>query len=190
MDATLDAGLQSLTMLAQLHGIAVEPARLQHEFGRADAAASLPDLARAARWLGLKARVLHSEWARLAQTPLPALVRMRTGDIPLLAGADATRVLLKSAHETAPRVVGRDAFVADWTGEILLATRRADLSPRAPRAGIDWFLPILRRYRATLIEVLVAALAVQVLALVSPIFFQVVIDKGLVHRSLVTLELL
>src|SRR5262249_51835711 len=45
-------------------------------------------------------------------------------------------------------------------------------------------------YRRLLGEVLVASFFLQVFALVSPLFFQVVIDKVLVHRTLSTLEVL
>jgi len=41
-----------------------------------------------------------------------------------------------------------------------------------------------------LAEVLVLSVFIQLVALVSPLFFQVVIDKVLVHRGLTTLEVL
>ena len=46
------------------------------------------------------------------------------------------------------------------------------------------------KYRRLLGEVLIASFFLQVFALVSPLFFQVVIDKVLVHRGLSTLEVL
>src|SRR5262249_31678531 len=45
-------------------------------------------------------------------------------------------------------------------------------------------------YRRLLSEVLVASFFLQLFALVSPLFFQVVIDKVLVHRSMSTLDVL
>ncbi len=48
----------------------------------------------------------------------------------------------------------------------------------------------IHKYRKLLGEVVVASFFLQLFALVSPIFFQVVIDKVLVHRSLTTLEVL
>ena len=46
------------------------------------------------------------------------------------------------------------------------------------------------RYRRMFAEVLVASFFIQLLALVTPMFFQVVIDKVLVHRGLSTLDVL
>jgi subfamily B ATP-binding cassette protein HlyB/CyaB len=48
----------------------------------------------------------------------------------------------------------------------------------------------MHKYRGLLSEVLVASFFLQLFALVSPLFFQVVIDKVLVHRSLSTLDVL
>src|SRR6201986_3748769 len=63
----------------------------------------------------------------------------------------------------------------------------ADLSRRF---DITWFLGAIHKYRHLLGEVLVASFFLQLFALVSPLFFQVVIDKVLVHRALSTLDVL
>jgi len=69
-------------------------------------------------------------------------------------------------------------------------TRRAGLIDLSRRFDITWFLGAIHKYRRLLGEVLVASFFLQVFALVSPLFFQVVIDKVLVHRTLSTLDVL
>ncbi len=54
----------------------------------------------------------------------------------------------------------------------------------------SWFLPSLVHYRGLLGEVLLVTLVLQLLALLGPLFFQVVMDKVLVHRGLTTLDVL
>ena len=68
--------------------------------------------------------------------------------------------------------------------------RRAGLTDLARRFDISWFFAAMHKYRRLLGEVLVASFFLQLFALVSPLFFQVVIDKVLVHRSLTTLDVL
>ena len=46
------------------------------------------------------------------------------------------------------------------------------------------------KYRDLLGEVLLASFFLQIFALVTPLFFQIVIDKVLVHRSMTTLDVL
>jgi subfamily B ATP-binding cassette protein HlyB/CyaB len=58
------------------------------------------------------------------------------------------------------------------------------------RFDITWFVGAIHKYRRLLGEVLVASFFLQIFALISPLFFQVVIDKVLVHRSMSTLDVL
>jgi subfamily B ATP-binding cassette protein HlyB/CyaB len=81
-------------------------------------------------------------------------------------------------------------FVATWDGSLILMTRRAGLSDITRRFDITWFLGAIHKYRRLLGEVLLASFFLQLFALVSPLFFQVVIDKVLVHRALPTLDVL
>jgi subfamily B ATP-binding cassette protein HlyB/CyaB len=53
--------------------------------------------------------------------------------------------------------------------------------------SLRWFWPSLWRYRRPLGHVLLASLFVQIFALVTPLMFQVVIDKVLAHKSYSTL---
>jgi len=55
---------------------------------------------------------------------------------------------------------------------------------------IHWFIPALLKYRKLFKEVLIASLFIQLFALITPLFFQVVMDKVLVHKGLTTLEVL
>src|SRR5262249_33794491 len=75
-------------------------------------------------------------------------------------------------------------------GGLILMTRRAGLSDMVRRFDVTWFLGAIQKYRRLLGEVLVASFFLQMLGLISPLFFQVVIDKVLVHRSLSTLDVL
>src|SRR6478736_4765348 len=56
--------------------------------------------------------------------------------------------------------------------------------------GFRWFWPSILRYRRSLAHVLVASLFVQLFALATPIFFQLVVDKVLVHKGMSTLVVL
>ena len=71
-----------------------------------------------------------------------------------------------------------------------MIVRRAGLSDITRRFDITWFLGAIHKYRYLLSEVLVASFFLQLFALVSPLFFQVVIDKVLVHQALSTLDVL
>ncbi len=192
MEATTpeqDSGLECLVRIARVHGVPADAAQLRHEFADTEAALSPRALLHAARRLGLKARWIRSTWARLPSTPLPAMVRYDDGRCVLLAGVRAEDVLVQAPGQ-APSVLSRAAFAACWRGDLLLIARRATSPAGARHFDFGWFLPAILRYRGLLAEVLLASFVLQLFALVSPIFFQVVVDKVLVHRGLGTLDVL
>jgi subfamily B ATP-binding cassette protein HlyB/CyaB len=57
----------------------------------------------------------------------------------------------------------------------------------APRFGFRWFLPALARYRSIWRDVLLASLAIQIIALTTPLLTQVTIDKVIAHHTYGTL---
>ena len=142
---------------------------------------------RCAKDLGLKTRAYRTDWSRLARTPLPAIAALRDGGFMVVAKAGEDKVLVQLPQESRPALMTRAELLAVWDGELILMTRRAGLSDVTRRFDITWFAGAIHKYRYLLSEVLVASFFLQLFALVSPLFFQVVIDKVLVHRSLSTL---
>jgi ATP-binding cassette, subfamily B, bacterial HlyB/CyaB len=184
----VDSGLEALVIVLHLQGVAADAEQIRHRLGTDKIGA--PEILRCARDLGLKARAYHSDWARLVRTPLPAIATLREGGFMVIAKAAEEKVLVQSPQESGPALMTRAELLAVWDGGLILMTRRAGLSDITRRFDITWFLGAIHKYRHLLSEVLVASFFLQLFALVSPLFFQVVIDKVLVHRSLSTLDVL
>jgi subfamily B ATP-binding cassette protein HlyB/CyaB len=188
VQASGDTGLASLVLLLRFHGLAADAGQIRHEFGTASL--GLAEMLRGAKNFGLKARAIESDWAGLGKLPLPAIAARRDGGFLILAKASDQSVLVQDPAAGRPQVLDRAAFEALWNGRLMLASRRAGLTELARRFDITWFLQAMHKYRRLLAEVLVASFFLQVFALISPLFFQVVIDKVLVHRGLTTLDVL
>jgi ATP-binding cassette, subfamily B, bacterial HlyB/CyaB len=184
----VDPGLEALVTLLRFQGVAADHGQIRHRLGttRVDA----PEMLRCARDLGLKARAWRTDWSRLATTPLPAIASLRDGGFLVLAKAGEDKVLVQSPQTFRPVLMSRHEFLAVWDGGLISMVRRAGLSDMTRRFDITWFLGAIHKYRHLLGEVLVASFFLQMFALVSPLFFQVVIDKVLVHQSLSTLDVL
>lgn len=186
----IDTGLIGLVLLARFHGTAVEPAQLEHQYGVPGRPFGITEILRAGRALGLRARELRSTWARLATTPLPALVVLNDGSFLVLGAVGEGKVLVQVPGEVRPATLGREEFLTRWSGRLVLVARRSVLPGMTGQFDISWFIPSLVKYRRLLGEVLLASFFIQLLALVTPLFFQVVIDKVLVHQGLTTLDVL
>ena len=183
-----DTGLDALLTLLHLQGVAADRAQLRHRLGAASFGAA--DIVRCARSLGLKARTYRTQWSRLSDTPLPAIAMLRDGGFMVIAKASADKVLVQSPQAQRPVLMDRDELCAIWDGGLILMVRRAGLSDLGRHFDITWFIGAIGKYRRLFGEVLAASFFLQLFALVSPLFFQVVIDKVLVHRSLSTLDVL
>jgi len=185
-----DTGLVSLLILARFYGVPADGAQLQHLFGESGKPFGDADLVRAATHLGFKAGLVDSEWSRLSVIQLPAIARRKDGRYLVLAKADAEKVLVQDPGEQGPRVQPRQAFEDAWSGQLLLLTKRAHLRPEDRKFDFTWFLPAIVKYRKHLSEVLLASFFIQLFALLTPLFTQVVIDKVLVHKGMTTLHVL
>ena len=193
-EAQLMQALQALAVVARLHHVPCDAAALLHRLGRAgNDAADVEVLLLAAKQLGLRAKHTKTALDRLPLTPLPALALMRDGSVAVLAQCDGQRVLLQHFSQSAeqrPLIEPLAAFAAQWSGELILITSRASLAGELARFDFSWFIPSLVKHRKLLGEVLFVSAFLQLFALVSPLFFQVVMDKVLVHRGTSTLDVL
>lgn len=183
-----DPGAAALSFALRLLGIPADPAEIRHQSGKQ--ALDEPDLLRAARRFPVKVRAVRSDFDRILKTPLPALAAMSDGGWLVIGRAAEDKLLVQDARAAQPALISREAFLAGWNGRLVLLTRRAPLMDLASRFGFGWFLGAIRKYRAPLIEVLVASFFLQIFALLTPLFFQVVIDKVLVNHTLSTLDVL
>ncbi|ANE57978.1 type I secretion system permease/ATPase [Methylomonas sp. DH-1] len=218
--ADLDTGLAALLMMAAFHGVAADEAALRHEFGpalvpdregrcRFDNRA----LQLAAQRLGLTAKPRRQDPKRLALAPLPAIALGKDGRYFILAKYDAGppapagpdqggpapthggspnaggKALIQRPGEP-PAVMTLAELLASWTGELLFFTSKASYAGEAAQFDFTWFIPALIKYRKLFGEVLLISLVLQLIGLVTPLFFQVVMDKVLVNHAMKTLNVI
>jgi subfamily B ATP-binding cassette protein HlyB/CyaB len=123
--------------------------------------------------------------------PVPPQATHRVA-IVVRASADEFQTL--EPGRAGPEPLTIDEFAARFAGRIVQfgaagkPVADADARAEAHEAfGFRWFVPELLRHRAIWRDVLLASLAIQLLALATPLFTQVVIDKVVVHQTTNTL---
>ncbi len=190
--ATADTALLTLMMIAAFHGVAVDEAQLRHEFGHAQF--NTQTLLLAARYLGLTARSIRQPTHRLDKAPLPAIAVDRVGRYYILAryqpaDAAASKVLIQRPGEP-PALLPWGDFLAQWSGELVLVASKHSLQGELAQFDFSWFIPAIVRYRKLLGEILLISFVLQIIGLVTPLFFQVVMDKVLVNHAMQTLDVI
>ncbi|HMS83185.1 MAG TPA: type I secretion system permease/ATPase [Nitrospira sp.] len=188
--AITDTGLTCLLILARFHDLPADAAQLQHQFAQSGQTLSDTDLLRAAKHLGMKAGMVKIRWSKLSGIPLPAMAKRTDGRHLVLAKIEGAKVLVQDPVEGRPVVLTRQEFEGMWTGELVLFTKRANIRPQDLKFDFTWFIPAIVKYRTLFGEVLVASFFLQLFALLTPLFTQVMIDKVLVHKGFTTLHVL
>ncbi len=185
----VDTAAVSLAIVARVHELAADPETIQQQFAIPGSVLDEQALRRAARALGLKNGAMQADWVRLRKAPLPAIGQHRDGHWFVIAGLDADKVLVHDPLEGRPLQLPRELFLEAWSGRLLLFSPRSR-GRDGSRFDFTWFIPALVKYRHLFAQVLLASCFMQLLALVTPLFFQVVMDKVLVHRGYSTLDVL
>lgn len=162
-------------------------------------------LIEAALALGFKCDLRQAAADTVTSWPFPCLAFLKrepanddtqaspAASLALVVQADDGRVLLFLAGANAAVTWTREQFAAAYSGHVLFAVpetpevKDPDFSQASEKFGFRWFIPELLKHRAVWRDVLLASLAIQIMALGTPLFTQVVIDKVVVHHSINTL---
>lgn len=188
--STVDTGLACFAMLARYHNVAVSPEQLAHEHLAQDKAFATAQMLAAARQYKLKAKAVRTCIDRLGQTPLPAIARARDGSFFIVARVEKDKALIHDPLQQRPESIDLTALDERWGGEMILLRSQASQADEMSRFDFTWFIPAIVKYRKLLGEVLLVSLVLQIFALLTPLFFQVVMDKVLVHHGLTTLDVI
>ena len=86
--------------------------------------------------------------------------------------------------------IDQKTYEETYSGLVMLFKKRYSLLEENQPFGLRWFIPEFYRQRVLLAQVASAILAMSLIGLAIPIFFQLVVDKVLVHESLNTLTVL
>ncbi|WP_142742177.1 MULTISPECIES: type I secretion system permease/ATPase [Xanthomonas translucens group] len=182
--------LHGLVLLAQFHGIAADAAQIAHSFGRVGEPFDEAALLLAAKQLGLKAKVTSPPPSRIGMVALPALALMQDGDAFIVAKVGHEQVLIHDLAKQRPCSISREEFEARYGGRLLQVASRASVLGELAKFDFSWFIPAVVKYRKLMLEVFVVSFFIQLFALVTPLFYQVVMDKVLVHHGLTTLDVI
>ena len=149
--------------------------------------------------LGLKAKLSRSSLDRLTLVALPALAIVGDGRGTAASSCSRNATASASCSRTRPAAIQGGRPVIEPLAALRRALeRRADPDrPAAPAWPASWrsstsagSSPASSSTAGCSARCCVVSFFLQLFALVSPLFFQVVMDKVLVHRGLTTLDVL
>jgi ATP-binding cassette subfamily B protein len=197
-DAAPATALLCLSMVAAHHRVRLSTESLRHRFGLGSGEPSPELLVRMATAGGFTAACRRLSWEQLVALPpvFPLLARLANGNTVVLVGVNRSgseaKIGVVDPLADRPGVieVERAAMNQRWTGELIFLKPRYGLADPAQPFGLRWFVPEILRQGPAFRDVALAAIVLHALALLVPVYFQIVIDKVLVHQAVTTLEVL
>ena len=200
----INTALVCFSLVAREHKIELTRDRLLHEYHLGDEEIPKNTLLRMAKEQGLKAKLLSMSWQGLLnlKKAYPAIAVLRNGRHLVLAGIaardgnDGQQETVVACYDPLAANGGghirltREEFQAIWADKVYVVKRPYKLTDESQPFSLRWFIPEILRQKLTFVDIALAVLFINAISLVTPIFFQIVIDKVLVNQAYTTLHVL
>ncbi|NTW83783.1 MAG: ATP-binding cassette domain-containing protein [Chlorobiaceae bacterium] len=139
--------------------------------------------------MGMRAQIVSFEQEALSRLKMPAMIRWNDS-FAVLYHVSRGKVMLASPTSSGVKVFRLNEFWDRWEnkGEALVLDVREDTPNKT--FGFGWFAPSIKKYRGVLAEVMIASFFTQIMTLVNPLLFMIIIDQVIVRNSYSTLHVL
>lgn len=190
--------LRAFLLLARHHGCDLSLDGVLHQYALGQEDPSQARFIRLAREQGFKVARKSLSWDRLAKVgeAFPCIALGRDGGVGIMCGFldDPAKPAVDMVDPLQPqaghKAMSREEYEAAFTGEAYFIKRCYGLTEEEQPFGLRWFIPEFLRQKRVFMDVGLLAVMMLIIALATPLFFQIVIDKVLVHYSFSTLHML
>lgn len=185
-----DCGVACLAMVGQYWGkrFGLNYLRNLAEVDRAGT--SLKRLATTAEGLGFHARPVRASLSRLKEEANPWIAHWQGDHYVVVYRFKGNRVLVADPA-IGQRSLSLTDFQKGWSGYALLLDPTDQLKAaesEAQKKSLNRFWGLLWPHRSVLLQIILASLLLQVFGLVTPFLTQVILDRVVVQKSLITLH--
>ncbi|WP_338883056.1 type I secretion system permease/ATPase [Xenorhabdus sp. TH1] len=182
--------ITSLVLIAGYHGINLDSSAIKHQFSDKNGYFGITQWILAARNNLLHAKLVKKKADRLKFVSFPAMILNDEDKSFILLKAENNKYLIYDIEEKNNIVLDESEFNKIYSGQIILVSSKRSISDKLQKFDFTWFIPSVVKYRHIFIEILLLSIFIQIISLVTPFFFQIVMDKVLVHQSYNTLDVI
>lgn len=193
-----ECGLACLAMMANFHGHCVEMPELRQRFSTSLKGMNLTMLMRFADAMGFAARPVRADLDEVDYLQLPCIIHWNMNHFMILKkiGRKSKNRLTFEVVDPAfgERTMALEEFTRGFTGVALELTPTPQFTTRkaAPAVSLRDLAGNVTGVKVALLQVLILALALEMLSLVAPLFNQFIIDEAIVsgdHELMLVLVL-
>ena len=186
-----ECGIACVAMVAGYHGFRTDLSAMRMRLSPSMKGVTLQHIAAIAGTMKMSLRGVQAPLQSLGRLRLPAILHWDMNHFVVLTAADASRI---TVHDPArgKRVLPLSEASRHYTGVAAELLPSSGFAPRDERQNITaWHLMgSLRGLHGTITQVILLSLVLEVLAIASPFFVQIVVDRVIVGRDQDLLTLL
>lgn len=187
----MQTALIAFDAVAKINRINIDLRSVIREFALDDREIESDELLRIAKRFDFKAKVKELSIEEISKKyPLPAIIIRKDGTYDVLLKIDDknNRALIYSILENKTKDITSDELEGLCHNKFIILFHK--LINSQIKFGFKWFFNEILTYKQIILEVMLGSFIVQLFGLVTPLFTQVILDKVIVHRSLMTLNVL
>ncbi|MCF6176026.1 MAG: ATP-binding cassette domain-containing protein [Victivallaceae bacterium] len=196
-----NSGLYCVTALGKHHNVDIDVRRLLHEYAVEGDEISERLFYKIISDYGMKVKKISLPWDKLTKLgeALPAVVETKSGGYIILVGireveGEKQLAVVNPAIKMKPGeqflFFTQEQYEETCTGKAWLIKRVYSLTDEEQPFSLRWFIPEFMKLKGIFTQIALAVLIITGIALITPLFFQIVVDKVLIHESYTTLNVL
>ncbi|MDD3020558.1 MAG: peptidase domain-containing ABC transporter [Alphaproteobacteria bacterium] len=201
-DMVKHSGMFCVSAIMLHHGYKIDMGRLLHEHAAGEDEITPLQIKEIFRRHGFKSKQSDMRWDEFKKlgSAYPLTGLKRDGKYAVICGFDAADgknmlVIADPEHRAANqgkqfRFINRNEYENEFTGEVIFAKRIYSLSDKEQPFSLLWFIPEFLKLKGVFFRIMAAVFVMTLLAIAIPLFFQIVVDKVLLHNSYNTLNVL
>ncbi len=203
VDITKHTRLYSFVTIAKHHNTPVDIRELMHEYAVGDDEITDNLFKEIASNQRFKTRKVSLKWSQLqkSNTVFPCVAIKKNGKFAVFCGIrknedeSFSAVLLdpeSDAVNTPDRFtfLSQEEFAEEYTGKFFLLKKIYKLSDENQPFSLRWFVPEFMKNWGIFAQIALMVVLLTVFSLITPLFFQIVVDKVLVNQAYNTLNVL
>ncbi len=175
-----ECGIACMAMVMNAHGLTTDILTLRQKFSASLKGLTLRHLMEMAAEVGLSARPLKADLSRLKDVKTPAILHWNLNHFVVLTAASDTKLEIHDPGRGAVKMSLSEAS-KHYTGVAVDFERTNNLSPpeKIPRLRISHLWSSISGIRAALTQILALSIILQLFAVATPFYMQVVIDDAI-----------
>lgn len=182
--------IQSFILIASYLDIKIDENEVVYEASNKNKTDQIDNLVSLAKDYAFIAKKKKIAIKYIDENLLPAIAVDVNGNPFLILKKNNDNFLIFNILSMTSQIYQESELSTIYSGKLVLINHIEPILKNHKKFDFSWFIPLLVKYRNIFFEIFILSLFIQLTVLITPLFFQVIMDKVLAHQSFNTLNVI